>query len=428
MNWSPWFKVDKAMKDKIAIGLGASLDWYDFALYGFFASIFAKQFFPQDNYDLAIFASFATWFIGFAVRPIGAIIFGHLGDKYGRVFCFRITSVLIFVPIFLFPLLPTYAQIGSSATYLLIFLRIIQGICIGGEFAGNIIYLCESSPKEKRYFFGSIGSCAGSFGILMASITATIIYAVLPEPLVATIGWRIAFSFAVVLSIISYKMRKTALETSIFKQLKDKNKIVQFPLKTSVQENWREYLMVLGILYLHATSFYMIFIFLPTYLKQYTEMSNFASLANNSGLLLLRLFIIPIIGTLCDKKGNGLKFIIAGSVSFLIFSYPMFMMINSSESAYIITGIIMLSLFTTLNAGSIPGFLISLAPANIRYTLFSLAFNIGYGLFGGIVPMISIYLINASGNKLAPAIYLSIASIITLGTCFYIYRRNKKYV
>lgn len=422
------FKLNKAVKDKIAVGLGASLDWYDFALYGFFASIFAKQFFPPDNYDIAILASFATWFIGFVARPIGAIIFGHLGDKYGRTFCFKITSILIFVPVFLFPFLPTYSQIGSYSTYLLIALRIIQGICIGGEFAGNIIYLCETSPKEKKYFYGSIGSCAGSFGILLASVVATIVYSLLPEALVASVGWRIAFSFAIILSIISYKMRKTALETLVFKQLKDENKIASFPLRTSLKENWKEYLIVLGILYLHATSFYMIYVFLPTYLKQYTGMSNLASLANNSGLLLLRLFIIPIIGMLCDRQGSGIKFIVAGSIAFLLLSYPMFIMINSSESAYIIIGIVMLSFLTTLNAGAIPGFLISLAPANTRYTLFSLAFNIGYGLFGGIVPMISIYLISTSDNKLAPAFYLMFASIITIITCLFIFRRNKKYV
>lgn len=308
MKFNKWFKIDKAVKDRIAIGLGASLDWYDFALYGFFANIFAKQFFPSDKYDLALLASFGIWFMGFAARPIGAIIFGHLGDRYGRVFCFRITSILIFVPVFLFPFLPTYSQVGLYSTYLLVFLRIIQGICIGGEFAGNIIYLVETAPKEKRYFFGSIGSCAGSFGILVASTIATIVYATLPEDLVETIGWRIAFSFAIIFSIISYKMRKTALETSEFIQLKNSNKIATFPLQASLKKNWREYLLVLGLLYLHSTSFYMIYIFLPTYLKQYTEVSSLASLANNSGLLLMRLFIIPIIGTLCDRQGSGFRF------------------------------------------------------------------------------------------------------------------------
>jgi MHS family proline/betaine transporter-like MFS transporter len=313
------------------------------------------------------------------------------------------------------------------ATYLLISLRIIQGICIGGEFAGNIIYLCETSPPEKRYFFGSIGSCTGSFGILVASVIATIIYATLPEHLIGTIGWRIAFSIAIIFGVISYRMRKNTFETRVFQQVKKSNQVVSFPFKTSIQQNWREYLVVLGILYLHATSFYMIFIFFPTYLKQYLNISQFTSLANNSAMLSLRLLIIPIVGMVSDKIG-GLKFIVTASILFLVLSYPLFLMLNSGHTSIMVLGTIILSIMTTLNAGSIPGYLIGLLPPNTRYTLFSFSFNVAYGIFGGIAPIVSIYLINTLSNTLAPVFYLMIAATITLATCIYTNSRKTLYV
>ena len=152
--------LNKSVRDKIAVGLGSSLDWYDFALYGFFAKLFSKLFFPPEmDSDYSLLLSYLTWFAGFAARPIGVLLIGHMGDKFGRAYCLSFTSRIILIPVLILPILPTYSLIGIWAPISLLILRIVQGVCIGGEFAGSIIYLCETAPKTKNYFFGSLGSC-----------------------------------------------------------------------------------------------------------------------------------------------------------------------------------------------------------------------------------------------------------------------------
>lgn len=170
------------IKDKIASGLGSVSEWYDFALYGFFAPVIAQLYFPSAAPSIGLLKTFSVFAIGFFARPLGALLFGHISDKYGRTTSLKLTPLLITCPTLFLAILPSYQQIGVYAPCILVVLRIWQGICIGGEYANNIVYLCESTKPKHIYFLGSIASCTGSLGIFLASSIAAILYKILPSP------------------------------------------------------------------------------------------------------------------------------------------------------------------------------------------------------------------------------------------------------
>ncbi|MBN9543583.1 MAG: MFS transporter [Alphaproteobacteria bacterium] len=397
---------------KIAVVMGNSLDWYDFALYGYFAAVFAKLYFPTNNEFTSVIASFATWGIGFAARPIGSILFGSIGDKYGRVKAFQIASKLIFIPVLLLPIIPTYDQIGLFAPIILVACRLIQGICIGGEFAGGFIYLCETSSKNKRFFMGSIGSCTGLIGILTASFVAMLCYKIFTPLQLETYGFRLAFGLAIIFASISYHLRKNIHETLEYTTAKTLN-LPYLGLKDILKHHKKPLLQAFGIVFMHANTFYFVVMFLNTYKTQVLGLQNSNVLSNNTLLLLINLICVPFVGILADKVG-GKKILTISALLFIFLSYPLFRMIEVPEYTFVVTFIF--TFMTILDSGVVPGLQVSLIPVHIRFTGMSLIFNIVWGIFGGSVPLICLSLIHYSNNKYIPAAYIVFSAFITLIT------------
>lgn len=203
-------------KDKFASGIGSVLEWYDFALYGFFAPLIAQLYFPSSSSNIGLLKAFSVFAIGFIARPLGALFFGSISDKYGRITSLKMTPILITLPTMVFSILPTFQEIGLFAPITLTILRIWQGFCIGGEYTNNIVYLCETTNQSRTYFIGSIGSCTGSFGIFLASSIATIWYKIFSSQDLLVWGWRLAFALSSIFGIIVYLLRRNMKETYIF--------------------------------------------------------------------------------------------------------------------------------------------------------------------------------------------------------------------
>jgi MFS transporter, MHS family, proline/betaine transporter len=410
-----------SVKDKIASGLGSVLEWYDFSLYGFFAPLLAQLYFPNEAPAIGLLKTFSIFAIGFFARPIGALIFGYISDKYGRTISLKLTPLLITCPTLLFCFLPTYQQIGIFAPLLLMFLRIWQGICIGGEYANNIVYLCETTKKKHLYFIGSIGSCTGSLGILFASIIAAIWYAIFtPEDLSAW-GWRLAFGISLIIGVTAFLMRRNMQETSVFRHMKQ-NTSIDNPIFDSYKNQWKDYLLSFGLTFLPATAFYFIFMFLPNFLSGILNYNSSKILSDNSLSLLMRLSIIPIIGFFADKIG-GIKIARLSCILFLLLSVPLFYSILYYPT-FSLTSIFLFALLTTLNASTTPGLLVEILKPETRCTIFSFTFNVCFGVFGGITPVISFLLVDKIGSKMAPIYYLVFAAFITLIATFFFDKRR----
>jgi MHS family proline/betaine transporter-like MFS transporter len=403
------------LTSKIASGLGSALEWYDFAVYGYFARIFAQQFFPPHTHFLVgLMASFSVFAIGFAARPLGGVLFGIYGDKYGRLPCLQLTPILITIPSVLIALLPSYVTLGLVAPVLLVLLRIVQGICIGGEFAGNIIYLCEYD-LDHRYLVGSLAGVMGGLGILLASLVAVFLYRWLSAAQINAFGWRIAFFLSAVVGSIAYLIRRQLIETPIYQRLQATASTSTTPLRDALLQNKQTCLAAVGILFLHANSFYFIFMFLPTFLTSHVGLKADISLFHNNILLLANLLLSPLLGLIAQQIG-GRPLLLIASLCYLFLSVPLFHLICAGHAPDTYLALWILALLTTLNAGAAPGLLIELLPAPTRYTTFATAFNISFGLFGGSMPLLAYFLIHQTGVLLAPAYYLAGCAFITLIT------------
>lgn len=408
-------------KDKLASGLGSVLEWYDFALYGFFAPLIAQLFFPSSSSNIGLLKAFSVFAIGFIARPIGALLFGSISDRYGRIASLKMTPILITIPTIMLSILPTYQEIGLFAPIILIILRIWQGICIGGEYANNIVYLCETTNQSRTYFIGSIGSCTGSFGIFLASSTAMVWYEIFSSEDLLIWGWRLAFGLSSIFGITIYFLRRKMTETPVFIDLIDNKSSIKNPIFKSFKSNLNDYLISFGLLFLPATSFYYIFMFLPNFLDSVLNMNAGKTFSDNSVSLFLRLLIIPLIGLVADKIG-GIKIARLSCVLFLFASYPLIFLITNytAQSGKFFFAFAML---TTLNAATTPGLLINLLKPEVRCTMLSFTFNLCFGVFGGIVPIISLLLITQFNNKIGSVFYLMFAALVTFITTFFYKKR-----
>lgn len=401
----------------LAVGLGSSLEWYDFALYGFYSPIFAKLYFPPNAIQINLLQTFGMFAIGFLVRPVGGLIFGQMGDKYGRVKCLKITPILITLPTVFIALLPTYHSIGFLSPFLLLLSRITQGIFIGGEYAGNMVYMCESVPK-RRYLYGSLASCTGSFGIFLASVVSSATYYLFSKEFVESYGWRLAFLCSILLGTIGYVSRRKIPESLDFEFLRRSQSISKNPLMDAIKMDWHLCLIGLAILYLHATTFYAVFTFMPNKISENHSSIAGMALKYISLFLFLRLFMIPVIGMLAEKMG-GKILIRLSSLLFIICSYPLLNLIMQADFPNDVIALGLFAFLTTLNAGTVPGLLAEILPARSRYTTFSFIVNVGFGVFGGIAPMILQFICNKTDSPLNASYYLISCGIIAfIGTFF----------
>lgn len=394
-------------KNKVYCAISGAIEWFDFALYGFLCVIFNKLFISPNNYLSGILCAFTIFMVGYAARPIGGLLFGYIGDKYGRRIPLCITPICISVLTASIGLLPTYNTIGNTAILLLTIIRILQGIFIGGESVGNMVYIYESSTKQK-YFWGSISSCSGSLGILCASTTFSILFYVFNKSFIYQNGWRIPFLFSIPLGIFALVLRLKLTEPESFRENTKKYKIL-----SSIMKDKLLFFTALGLIYLHATSFYFVFVFIPTFLTNIRHLPETASLLNNAGFLLFHLMLIPIFGLIIEKVGI-IKSQIVVSIFFLLFSCPIFYFISYGNNEQIFISLCIFSFMTSINASIIPGLIASIFPINTRYTLFGFTFNISFGIFGGVIPLICFYLIKTWGNLFIPCLCLLIAALISL--------------
>lgn len=398
------------LKNRVLSAIGGSFEWFDFALYGFFSPIFAEIFFSHktSSKPVALIIAYGVFAIGFAARPIGGLLFGYLGDKYGRIFALRITPLLSALTSVCMALLPTYAYAGNLAIVFLLITRILQGIFIGGEFTGNIVYLCESS-ENKKYFWGSIGSLTGSFGIFLASITTSFFYWFFSKSFMITYGWRIAFLIAVPLTIITFLIRLKITESPKFHQgFKHQN-----PMIVSYTQHKKRTLLCLGLILLHAISFYFVFMFIPIFLTKIRHLPESAAFTKNTTFLIFHLMFVPIFGWGLDKI-NGLKSTITIACFFVFLSIPLFYLICVGTAHTILISLFCFSIMTAFNAAVIPGLLSSLIPTRVRFTVLAFTYNVSFGIFAATVPFVCLLLIHKTGSIISPAFYMTLAALITL--------------
>ncbi len=397
--------------------LGSIVEWYDFAIYGYLASVFAKTFFINKSHWLAIVLVYAIFFISYLVRPLGALIYGYIGDHFGRRQALILSVAMMSVTMLIMTCLPTWYAIGALAPLFLLSFRIFQGISVGGETTGALIYILESVSPKRYGLYGSITGTIPVIGIFLGSSIVALLSSTLSSQSLLNWGWRLAYLIGFVLGLIIFIMRIFMPESTAFQQLKQSSMMTITPAPSPFKKALREYrfaiLMVTFLSALPAVAFYFIFVYFPQYSHQYFHQTLSHGMNFNTLLLPIKITVTILFGYLADFVGKR-RIATLSALCFLFFSYPIMHIAATGSWLAIVTVQILLALMLALYAGTFAGMIVELAPVEVRYTVVALGFNLGYAAFGGTAPLISSLLIHWSHNNFAPAFYLMAAACLTL--------------
>lgn len=414
-----------------ASSAGTLIEWYDFYIFGSLATLISSHFFPKGNETVALLLTLATFATGFVVRPFGAIFFGRMGDLVGRKHTFLVTLVVMGGSTFLIGCLPTYESIGMLAPILLLLLRLLQGLALGGEYGGAATYVAEYSPDRKRGFYTSFIQTTATLGLFVSLGVILTTRSQVGETNFHDWGWRIPFLLSFVLVIFSYFIRIKMKESPLFQKLKASGKASLTPLRDSFlnPENRKWVILALvgatagqGVVW-YTGQFYALY-YLQTVLKvDFVIANQIIAVA----LLLGTPFFI-FFGWLSDRIGRK-RIMLGGMLIAAISYYPIYSAMmaaagfdpaqpalgSPNPQTAMLTFLVWIQvMFVTMVYGPIAAFLVELFPTHIRYTSMSLPYHIGNGVFGGLVPLIGTWAVSRTGDLHAGLFYPIVVALLTV--------------
>ncbi|MBU7216872.1 MFS transporter [Staphylococcus gallinarum] len=418
--------INQAKKSVFATGIGNAMEWFDFALYSYLAVIISKNFFSQvENDEIKLIFTFATFAIAFLLRPVGGIVFGKIGDKYGRKVVLTSTIILMAISTFIIGILPTYDQIGIWAPIILLIARIMQGFSVGGEYAGAMVYIAESSPDNKRIRLGSGLELGTLSGYIFASVLITIMFWLIPSESMQSWGWRIPFFVSIPIGLFGLYLRSHLEESPIFENDLANHQEDEPGFLQIIKENKRDILLcVVFVAFFNITN-YMLLGYMPSYLDEIVGIKDTISTPITAVVLIIMLPFAIMFGRLGDKSGNK-KIISVGLILGIVFSIISFQFLNGGNLGFLFIGLLMIGIVLSVYEGTMPGTLPTLFFTNVRYRTLSWTFNIAVSIFGGTTPLVASWLVHVTNNNLAPAFYLLAVSIIGLLVVLLLFKDTSK--
>ena len=386
--------------------IGNVVEWYDFALYGYLAGILAPIFFPAENPTAGLIATYGIFAAGFLMRPIGAAMFGWFGDLHGRARTMQISVALMALPTLMLGLLPTYGQAGIVAPLLLVLVRLLQGLSVGGEFSSSATYLVETAPLGKRGLTGSwanIGSMTGSLlGVGAAALTTNLF----DPDTVSSWAWRLPFLGGALLGVTAFWIRSNLRNSERFRQ-QHENRPPTSPLLQAFTTNRRETLLAVAFAGAYGINFYIALVYLPEWLTAQGLMGRGMALAINTAVTLLIIPAMPLAAVVGDKWLPRRTWIALALAGLGLGAWPLheWMLVSHGSFGSILSAHLFMFMLLAVPLGSGPALFVEMFPAEDRLSGYSVAFNIGLGVFGGLTPMIASFLIAETGVPTAPAIY-----------------------
>ncbi|BBY14855.1 MFS transporter [Mycolicibacterium litorale] len=395
--------------------IGNAVEWFDFAIYGFLATYIAAKFFPAGNDTAALLNTFAIFAAAFFMRPLGGFVFGPLGDRIGRQRVLAVVILLMSAATLGIGLLPTYASIGVAAPLLLLFLRCLQGFSAGGEYGGGAVYLAEYARDRNRGLTVTFIAWSGVVGFLLGSVTVTVLQALLPASAMDSYGWRIPFLIAAPLGLVGLYIRLRLDDTPQFAALAETDRVASSPLREAATTAWRPILQVIGLFIVFNVGYYVVFTFLPTYFIKTLEFGKTASFVSMSLASLVALVLILPLAALSDRIGRR-PLLIGGAAAFVVLAYPLFLLLTSGSLAAAITAHCVLAAIESVYVSTAVTAGVELFATRVRYSGFSIGYNVSVAAFGGTTPYVVTWLTATTDNNLAPALYLVVAAVVSLAT------------
>lgn len=402
--------------------IGNMLEFYEFAMFGYLTVVLSNLFFPSTDSFFSLMLTYVAFACGFFMRPLGAIIAGYIGDTYGRKRALLFSLTLMAAPTITIGLLPTYSQIGLTAPLLLILCRLIQGISMGGEFTGSIIFLIENAPQHKQGYYSSWADLGGSLGMILASLSMIALNFFLPATQVQSWGWRLPFLSAIFLGLVGFLVRKNLTETTEFKSLPEEKR-QKNPLKEIIQHNLKRLILCFLFLSIHSIGYYFLIIYIPGQniihlpLLTISLMTLCSLVANIPGYF--------IAAYLSDKWGQ-IQCIMIGCIGCFILAYPTAAIAGHGEIWEQLCLQMAFSFCLGICFGPRSALMTRIFPVNIRYSGVSFGYNMSNALLGGTAPLVCAYLSHQTGSITAAAFYVMLAAAISMGALVMIYRLPEK--
>jgi MHS family proline/betaine transporter-like MFS transporter len=392
--------------------MGNAVEWFDYAIYSYLITSVGLNFFPDSSPAARTLLTFSGIAIPFALRPLGGIVLGPLGDKFGRQRVLSLTILFMSGATFLIGLIPSHNTIGVAAPILLVLLRLIQGFSTGGEYGGAATFIAEYAPDKRRGFFGAFLEFGTLGGFVLGAALATTFQLSLSEAAMNSWGWRIPFLLAAPLGLVGFYLRNKLEDTPAFQQLSH-GETQRVPLGEMLSNNWPQILNLIGIVILLNVADYTVLTYMPTYLTQVLGISDAESNLTLIGIMLVMMALIAPVGALSDRVGRK-PMLLTAAVGFLVLSYPAVALINLKSVLPVTIGLAVLGLLLLLMLGTIGSTFPAMFPTRNRYGGMSIGYSVSTALFGGTAPLAISALITKTGSTSIPAFYIMVAALIAI--------------
>jgi MHS family proline/betaine transporter-like MFS transporter len=392
--------------------VGNVMEWYDFAVYGYFATVIGREFFPSDDPAVSLIAAFGAFAAGFLVRPLGGLVFGRIGDLVGRKRALTLSVVAMALPTVLMAVLPTYQTVGIAAPIAIVALRIIQGLSVGGEYTGSLVFLVENAPAGRRAFFALWGAWGATLGILLGSGIGGALTTALDDAQIASWGWRLPFLLGALVALTGYLIRSGLhLEQAAIGSAS--------PVRDSFGRHRLSVLRVVLLNIGYGVAYHAAFVYAVSYIKEIDRLPEGVALNLNTGSMSVLLLIIPLAAWLSDRIGRK-PMIVAGSALLAFGAIPLFQLIHTTDPMTIFLGEFGFVMAIGISSGGISVANVELMPAPVRCTGLAFAYNASIGYFGGTTPLIAAWLVSATGNPIVPGYWVAAAAAVTLLTALFL--------
>ena len=388
--------------------IGNVLEWFDFAVYGYFAASIGRAFFPSEDKVAQVLAAFGIFAVGFLLRPVGGALIGYIGDRMGRRTALTFSVLAMAIPTFLVGVLPGYASIGLAAPILLTLLRMVQGLSVGGEYTTSIVFMVETADPRRRGVVGAMACCGAVAGILAGSATGALLAAVMSPEALDAWGWRIPFLCGLVVGLAGFVLRRGLEEGSAIV------KTERSPLLAVLRDHRTLLLRLAGLAVINAVGFYLMFVYTVSWLQQVDGVSPARALDINTISMVVLLPTMIGMGWLSDKIGRRPVMLFA-VISAIVAAWPLFRLMHSPSPTLELLGQLGFVVVMGGYLGCQPAVMVEATPAEVRCSAIALGYNVTLGIIGGLSPLVASWLVERTGNDYSPAFMIIAAAVVSLG-------------
>jgi MFS transporter, MHS family, proline/betaine transporter len=387
--------------------IGNMLEWYDFAIYGYFATQIGRTFFPSQDPVTQILAAFGIFAVGFLMRPLGGAVVGYIGDRFGRSVALTFSVTAMAVPTFLVGILPGYQTLGLAAPIILTLLRMLQGLSVGGECPTSLVFMVERAAPGRRGLAGAIALCGNCAGILLGSLTGSMIAAAMSPVAIEHWGWRVPFMLGLLVGLVGFFLRRNLHDAPAAET------VARSPLAETLRDHRPLLLWLAGLGVFGAVGFYLMFLYIVSWLQFADGIAPVHALEINSMSMAALIPVMIGMGWLSDHVGRKPLLLLALLLG-LFGAFPLLRLMHHTNPTLIILGQLGFSLILGTFFGALPSAMVEATPVRVRCSALSLGFNVTSGIVGGLTPLVAAWLVHRTVDDSTPAYMIMAAAAISL--------------